>query len=291
MKIQAISQLLRTKQWIKNSFIFMPLVFGQKLFEYPFNLKALYAFFLFSFISSCVYLINDIFDIEKDKSHPVKKHRPIASGLIGKKHAWIIAFILSAISIFLSINLEIKLGFVVLFYLVLNFIYTIFLKNIVIIDVFCLSVFFLLRIIAGTVVVNVEFSYWMIFMIMLLAMFLGFNKRRQELQFLQSSEGQRVVLGEYSLYFIDQMISVLTSSIVIVYMLYTIDARTVREFGTDHLYYSIPFVYYGIFRYLYLVHKKSEAEDPTLVLLSDKMMQVNLIIWIAVCISVIYFKF
>jgi len=160
----------------------------------------------------------------------------------------------------------------------------------VIVDVFCIGGFFLLRIIAGTAMARVDFSYWMIFMATLLALFLGFNKRRQELRlFEQKAISSHPALSKYSTYFIDQMIAVITSSIVVVYMLYTVDARTVKEFGNRHLIYSIPFVYYGIFRYLYLVHKYGEGDDPTMVLFSDNKMQLNLALWAIICVSVIYF--
>ena len=126
-------------------------------------------------------------------------------------------------------------------------------------------------------------------MVALLAAFLGFNKRRQELKFVgRESSGQRWVLSKYNLYFIDQMVSVLTSSIVVAYMFYTVDVQTVERFGSNHLIYSIPFVYYGLFRYLYLVHKREAPEDPTILLFSDRVMQINLLLWISVCIAVIY---
>jgi len=186
--------------------------------------------------------------------------------------------------------LDVYFGWVVVTYIVFNFFYTKFLKDMVIVDVFCLGVFFLLRILAGSVVIKVALSYWIIFMVVLLALFLGFNKRRQELRLLeQKTTIYRKVLDKYNVYFIDQMISVITSSIVVVYMLYTIDARTVKEFGTKHLMLSIPFVYYGIFRYLYLIHKLRKEGDPTRILMFDKKMQISIALWIMVCIGVIYF--
>jgi nucleoside-diphosphate-sugar epimerase len=144
---------------------------------------------------------------------------------------------------------------------------------------------------AGTFLADVVFSHWMLFMVFLLALFLGFTKRRQEFLYAEGIEGRRFVLRKYSLAFIDQMIPVLTASIVVVYMLYTVDARTVAQFGGTHLAYTIPFVYYGVFRYLYLVHKRRETEDPTAVLLRDGMMQLNLVMWMAVSVAVIYFHF
>lgn len=281
---------LRPKQWIKNLFIFLPLIFGKKLFDFPNNFKIIAAFFLFSLTSGVVYLINDIIDLEKDRLHPTKKLRPIASGKVSISQALITACILGILSIIFSFMLDIYFGWVVVAYLIFNLIYSKILKDAVIIDVFCIGAFFLLRIIAGGVVAGVEMSHWIIFLTVLLALFLGFNKRRQELRLLERKAAtHRHVLLKYNTYFIDQMIAVITSSIVVVYMLYTVDARTVGEFGTKHLIYSIPFVYYGIFRYLYLIHKLGKSGDPMRILLSDGKMQFNLALWIIVCIAVIYF--
>ena len=280
---------LRPTQWIKNFFIFLPLIFGKKLFIYPTNIKTLIAFFLFCMTASVVYLINDIIDIDKDKVHPTKRLRPIASGKVSTLMARLTALILGVTSISLSFVLNTHFGLVVVAYLVGNVLYSTILKNAVIIDVFCIAAFFYLRIKAGSVVASVDLSHWIIFMVVLLAIFLGLNKRRQELKLLaRKSVSHRTVLTKYNPYFIDQMTAVITSSIVVVYMLYTIDARTVKEFGTDHLMYSIPFVYYGIFRYLYLLHKINKEGDPSRILLSDRMMRINIALWIAVCIAVIY---
>ena len=163
-------------------------------------------------------------------------------------------------------------------------------KDAVIIDVFSIAGFFFLRILAGSVVAGVELSHWIIFMVVLLALFLGFNKRWEELRLLNSEAGNhRKVLSKYNAYFIDQMTAVITSSIVVVYMLYTVDTRTVQEFGTKNLIYTIPFVYYGIFRYLYIGHKIMKGGDPVKMLLSDKLMQLNILLWLLAVISVIYF--
>jgi 4-hydroxybenzoate polyprenyltransferase len=282
---------LRPKHWVKNLFIFAPLVFGKKLFAFPYNLRAVAAFFLFCFAASVAYLINDLFDLKEDKHHPIKRLRPIASGRVSKKLARIAATILALLSIALSFMLDYGFGWIVIIYLAFNFLYSEFFKKLVIIDVCCLAGFFLLRIIAGSMVVKVEFSYWMILMITLLSLFLGFNKRRQDIRLFKANPRLcRHVLSEYNVYFIDQMISIITSSIVVVYMLYTVDVRTVSLVGTNHLLFTIPFVYYGIFRYLYLVHKLNRYADPTRILFSDKTMRLNILLWIASCILVIYFK-
>ena len=280
---------LRPKQWIKNLFIFPPLIFGKKLLVFPANLKTVIAFCLFSLAAGVAYVINDIIDIEKDRFIPTKRLRPIASGKISIRQAAITAFILGALSIVLSFMLDISFGCVIIVYLLFNFLYSKVLKNIVIIDVFCIGGFFLLRIISGGITAEVVLSYWIIILTVLLALFLGFNKRRQELGLLKRKAiRHRQALKGYTIRFIDRITVVITLLIAISYMLYVVDARTVREFGTKNLIFSIPFAYYGIFRYLYLIHTVKRDGDPTRILLSDKMMQWDLGLWIVVCMGVIY---
>ena len=290
MLIKHLLFALRPKQWIKNFFIFLPLIFGKKLFVYPANLKSVAAFILFCIASSAVYLINDIIDIKKDKSHPTKRLRPIASGKVSVKQAAFTAFILGIFSVIFSFMLNTCFGYTVAVYIIFNLIYSKVLKGVVIIDVFCLGGFFLLRIISGRIVAEVDLSHWIVIMTVLLALFLGFIKRRQEIMLFERKTLHHFrAPSKYSLYFIDQMITVSASSIVVVYMLYSFDAAIVSKFGTENLKYSIPFVYYGIFRYLYLIHKVKKDGDPTRILLSDRMMQLNIVLWIIVCIIVIYF--
>ncbi len=284
-------QSLRPSQWVKNLFIVLPLVFGKKMFVFPADLKVVAAFILFSAASSAAYLVNDLSDIETDKLHPTKRLRPIASGKVSVRTAKTIALVLSGISLFLSFCLNVDFGYLVLGYLLFNLLYSRTLKKIVIVDVFCIAAFFLMRIVAGGIVAGVVLSHWIIIMATLLALFLGFGKRRSELNLSGNAADHRHVLIQYDEYFIDQMITVVMSSIVVTYMLYTFDARTVREFGGEGLIFSIPFVYYGLFRYLYLIHKTKQDGDPTTVLFSDKMTQINMVLWALVCIAVIYFKF
>jgi 4-hydroxybenzoate polyprenyltransferase len=289
-ELKYLFSALRPDHWIKNLFIFLPMIFGKKLFTFPVNLKTLNAFFVFSITASAGYLINDAIDFEKDKLHPTKCLRPIASGKISIRKALIISCILGILSFAFSFILNIYLGYIIIAYLLFSFIYTRILKEIVIIDVFCIGIFFSLRILAGSIIAEVNLSHWIIVMTILLSLFLGFNKRRQELKLVDKGLNlHRRVLDKYSIYFIDQMIIVITSSIVVSYMLYTVDVRTLHEFGTNHLLYSIPFVYYGIFRYLFLIHKQNKGDNPTHILVFDIPMQINLALWLVVCIGVIYF--
>ena len=281
---------LRPDQWVKNFFIFLPLIFGKKLFVFPINLKIIVAFCSFSLASSVVYLINDITDIKKDKLYPVKHLRAIASGKVSIKQAKITALILIILSIAFSFTLSAYFRYIIITYIACNIAYSKILKNIVIIDVFCLGGFFLLRILAGSIVAEVVMSHWILIMTTLLALFLGFTKRHQEIKLLKQKAPHHLHLfTKYNIHFIDQMITVVASSTAVAYMLYTVDARTVVEFGTKNLMYSIPFVYYGIFRYLYLISNTCKGNDPTSVLLSDRTLQITIVLWIGVCIAVIYF--
>lgn len=281
---------LRPKQWIKNAFIFIPLVFGKKLFYYPVNLKAVLAFLLFSLAAGVVYLINDIVDLEKDKLHPIKSKRPIASGEVGVKQAYLMIVVLGILTILLSFILNFYFGWIIIFYFIFNVLYTKLLKEAVILDVFSIAGFFFLRVLAGSVVSEIEMSHWLIFMVIFLSLFIGFSKRSQELRLLKKSAvAHRGVLARYELSFLTQMITIIAAAIVVTYMLYTVDHRTVMQFGTTNLIFSTPFVCYGIFRYLYLSNTVDETGDPTQILLSDWKMQLNLVFWVLVCVGVIYF--
>ncbi len=280
---------MRPRQWVKNLFIFLPLIFGKKIFSFPEDVEVLFAFFIFSATSSAVYLVNDVSDIEEDRAHEKKRLRPIAAGKVSVRTALVLAVLLGIFSLVFAFLLNPLLGWLEVGYILLNLAYSRFLKHKVLIDVGCIAIFFLLRVAAGSVVAGVEMSNWILFMTALLALFLGFNKRRQELRLQGGGGTERRVLLQYDGYFIDQMVSVITSSIVVVYMLYTVDAQTVANLGTEHLIYTVPFVYYGIFRYLYLVHKANVDGDPTAALLSDWRMQLNIVLWIGMCVAVIYF--
>lgn len=290
MKFKTLLFSLRPKQWIKNLFLVLPLIFGGKLFLFPENLKVFFGCLVFSLASGAVYLMNDTLDLEKDQAHPLKKLRSLASGKISVKEAVTFALSLIAVSVFLTGMLNLQFMGVVLLYLVANFFYSQTLKHIVIVDVCLIGFFFLLRVLAGCFLADVEMSHWILFMTVLLALFLGFNKRRQELKLLgEKAADHRSVLAKYDRYFIDQMIGVITASIVVTYMLYTVDERTVLMFGSNHLIYTIPFVYYGIFRYLYLMHRIHKEGDPSRILLMDRPLQFNIAAWAMTAVAVIYF--
>lgn len=282
---------LRPQQWVKNLFIFLPLIFGKKLFTFPANLYSLIAFILFSLNASAVYLINDIIDLEQDRSHPVKQLRPIASGKVPLREAKLLAYILSTVSIGCSLILSFDLGLIMIVYSIANFLYSKILKKIIIIDVLCLSGFFLLRIMAGSIAAGVKLSHWIISITALLTIFLGFAKRRHELRlFWRKAYLPHKKLPGYNIDFIDKMLLLSAVSTAAAYMFYTIDSAIVALFGNKNLIFTIPFVYFGIFRYLYLINKIGAECDPTHILLSDRPMQLNLLLWVMLCIAIIYFN-
>lgn len=262
---------MRPKQWTKNLILFAAPIFSQNLSSFPFLFKAVTAFFIFCIISGCVYIINDLFDLKQDKIHPLKSHRPLASGKL-KPSTAIVATITLLLVSFGSALLTCNLMFTVIAfcYFLLQLAYSMFLKHIVILDVFSIAAGFVLRAIAGAEVIDVPFSTWLLFCAILLSLFLALSKRRHELILLEDDAiHHRKILFEYSPYLLDQMISVVTASTVITYTLYTVAEETVSKFGTDRLKYTIPFVLYGIFRYLYLIHQKNEGGSPEKVLLND----------------------
>ena len=283
-------RVLRPYQWVKNGFVLLPIVFAEKLGDGGAVLRVIAAFTAFCAAASSVYIANDLVDLAADKLHPIKKLRPLAQGHLAAREALRLSFILAIAALGCGFALNFGLGICLSAYIAGNLLYTQGLKRIVILDVMCLGLFFLLRVIAGAVVISAHVSEWLLICSAILALFLGFNKRRHELLILGKETGEhRQVLDKYSIYFIDQMVSVLTASTVIFYTLYTVDTDTAAHFGGNGLLFTVPFVYYGIFRYLYLVHKRRQGGDPSRIILKDKMLQLNIICWLAVAIGVIYF--
>lgn len=281
---------LRIPHWIKNSFIFAAIIFSKHFFILSDLFKVCTAFILLCLISSAGYIINDIVDLKEDKKHPSKARRPIASGELSKTTALSISIILVIFAIPCGILLNRAFGIVLIIYLGLQLIYSFLLKQKVILDVFGIASAFILRVIAGGVVIDVAISSWLLICTGLIALFLGLNKRRHELVLLgDEAYKHRRVLTEYNPYFLDQMISVVTASTVIVYILYTLSAETINRFGTDKLIFTIPFVLYGVFRYLYLVHQKEKGGSPTKLLLTDPPLLINITFWVLTSIIIIYY--
>ncbi len=280
---------LRPAQWVKNLFLFLPAFFGREILNPAVFFHNLEAFFVFCLAASLAYLWNDGVDVEEDRLHPVKKLRPLAAKQISVLQASILATFLALALIVWTPRLGTSFSLAIGGYLFFNFLYNSILRKIVILDVFCLAVFFVFRLAAGSAATQVELSPWILLMTFLLALFLGFTKRRQELYGTENQpSARRAVLKKYTPYFIDQMVSVITSSIIVAYLLYTLDERTVQMFGSQHLFVTLPFVYYGIFRYLYLIHARHVEGDPVQIVLTDLPTRINLFLWLVLNMAVIY---
>ncbi|MCE5252206.1 decaprenyl-phosphate phosphoribosyltransferase [bacterium] len=289
MTIGDLAGCLRVRQWSKNSLLFAALIFARHAHQADYLSRSSIAFILFSLITGAVYTLNDIVDIAKDREHPLKKTRPIASGRISIKTAWFMVIILFAALIPLSFLFDTGFGLAVLVYIFLQIAYSVFLKNVVILDVFVISFGFLLRVIAGALAIHVVISNWILVCTMLLALFLALSKRRHELVLLENNaDSHRQILREYSPYLLDQMIGIVTSATLVAYMIFTLSDETTAKFGSGMI-LTVPFVLYGIFRYLYLVHQKKVGGQPEEVLLSDIPLQLDILGYGIAALIVIYF--
>jgi 4-hydroxybenzoate polyprenyltransferase len=280
---------MRPKQWTKNLFVFAALVFDRKLTNPVLFAKTLVAFILLCLVSSTVYLINDLVDIEKDRQHPSKRLRPLPSGQLKPVVAIVAAILIPAISLPSAFLLNLYFGLIVTVYLLVMIAYSFWLKNVVIVDVLTIAAGFVLRVAAGIPMVHVvRFSPWLYVCTTLLALFIGFGKRRHELSLLQANaNNHRAVLNDYNLTFLDEMIGVVTASTVMAYSLYTFSAEGLPPNHAMML--TIPFVLYGIFRYLYLIHVRNEGGTPEEIILRDKSLLADVLLWGLSVIVILYF--
>ena len=289
MKILEIVKSLRVQQWIKNFFVFAPLIFSQNVFNLPLLIKSSLAFVLFCLLSGAAYILNDIQDLEEDKIHPVKSKRPLVSGKVKKNHAIIACVFLVLFGLIGAYLLNVHFFIALLIYFILQIAYSGWLKHVVIIDVFLIATGYLIRVIAGGLAIEIQLSPWLFICTILIALFLALSKRRHELILLdKNAEIHRAILKEYTPQLLDQMISVVTASTVISYCLYTVSSETVAKFGTKNLLFTVPFVLYGIFRYLYLVHQKDEGGSPEALIIKDKPLLVDLFLWISTAMLILY---
>jgi len=284
-------KLFRVAQWIKNTFVFVPLLFSLNLFHSGYLLKSFGAFVLFCLLSSIVYIINDIADIEADKLHPIKKNRQIASGKISKVSALNAAAVLTVIVLLLLQIFNVKFMLTAAAYLSINILYSYRLKHIVILDVFLIAAGFMLRVMAGAYAIEVETSSWLILTTMFVSLFLGVMKRRSELKLISNGDDAkftRKVLAHYSSTFTDQMATVAAAGVIVCYALYTVAQRTVNLFGTENMIYTTPFVVFGIFRYMYLVYLVEKGESTSEIMITDMPMIINLTLYILTTTLIIY---
>jgi 4-hydroxybenzoate polyprenyltransferase len=281
---------LRPGQWTKNLLVFAGLLFGRRLLDETAVTEAVAAFAVFCGLSGAVYLINDIADRETDRRHPLKARRPIASGALSVVTASAAALVLLLTAVVGALALGRWFAAVAVAYVALQALYSGPLKHIVIIDVLTLAIGFVLRAVAGAVAVNVEISHWLLVCTVLLALFIALAKRRHEIVLLAGdAPTHRPILGEYSPYLLDQMISVVTASTLIAYIFYTVSPETQAKFGTPWLGLTIPFPLYGIFRYLYLVHRREGGGSPADLLLTDRPLLLCVALW-AVSVALIIYR-
>ena len=280
---------LRPEQWTKNLFVLAGLLFGRRLLDAQSVLMALSALAVFCGLSGAVYLFNDVMDRHADRAHPLKSARPIASGALAPRVALVAAFVVGGGAIAAAFLLRPALGVVAAAYLLLLLLYSTALKHIVIVDVLTIAAGFVLRAIAGAVAVAVPISHWLLVCTTLLALFLALSKRRHELTLLAADATEhRRILQEYSPYLLDQMVGVVTASTLVAYAIYATSQETAERLGTDRLGLTIPFVLYGIFRYLYLVHQRHGGGSPAAMLLADRPLLVCVGLWAASVVLILY---
>ncbi|RMG47541.1 MAG: decaprenyl-phosphate phosphoribosyltransferase [Acidobacteria bacterium] len=280
---------LRPHQWVKNVLLFAALVFSQRAGDPHAVLRATAGFFLFCLLSSFVYLVNDVVDREADRLHPVKRSRPIASGLVPLPLALALAAGLAAAGLAGSALLGLGFLAAAVAYAAVSLAYCLALKRVVILDVMVLASGYALRAVAGAEAIDVEFSSWLLLCTSLLALFLGFCKRRQELTSLEGDATRhRAVLAGYTEPFLDQMIAVVTASTVVAYTFYALSEEVARKLGTPYLGLTVPFVLYGIFRYFYLVHVRGEGGRPARELVADRPLVVNILLYGLTVFALLY---
>ena len=288
--LRALFVSLRPAQWSKNLFVVAPLVFARELFEGELVVRAALAFVLFSAAASSVYLVNDLRDREKDRLHPVKRLRPIASGKLPGGVAAVVALVLAAAALGGALYLGTRFAVLLAVFIALSSLYTFALKNVVIVDVMAVAFNYVLRVEGGAAAIDVQVSTWILLCTIFVALFLAFSKRRHELLLMsERAAEQRTVLLHYGPTFLDQMINVVTASTLLCYALYTLAPETVEKFGTTALIYTLPFVLFGIFRYLYLVYQVSTPRNPTEAVLRVLPFVLNVGFWGLTVIAVIYF--
>ena len=287
-RVNAIIKMMRPKHWVKNIFVFAPMFFSATISIDTLAITV-FVFIAFSLIASSVYIFNDIFDRENDRQHPVKRFRPLPSGELEVPLAAVVSALLFSASFSFSFTINKNIAYLIMLYAIINILYSIWLKHIVIIDVFCVASGFVLRILAGAIAANVRASPWILICTLLLALFMALGKRRHELILLEGeSTNHRIVLGEYTPYLVDQLIAVITPLTVISYVLYTLDHKTIERFGSDYLFVTAGFVMLGVFRYLYIIHKRDLAGSPVELIFRDRPFLVIIFVWMVSVLLAIY---
>jgi 4-hydroxybenzoate polyprenyltransferase len=289
LNLRGLLRTMRPQQWTKNGFIYAALIFDGKLFNIGLFLQTTLTAICFCLIASAVYIMNDLVDIEKDRLHPRKRLRPLPSGELQPRIALVAAVTLTLVSLGTALWLDPWIACILTIYLASNAAYSFYLKNIVLIDVMVLSLGFLLRVVAGVEIVQVEnFSPWLYVCVTLLALFLGFGKRRHEIALLEGeAASHRPSLEEYNVHLLDQIMGIVTTSMLVAYTFYTFDAETALA-RDGRMLLTVPFVFYGIVRYLYLIHIKKLGGAPDELLLKDRAMFITMALWVLTVVVLIY---
>ena len=293
LSLKSFLLALRPHQWVKNVLIFSALIFSHSLMDESAVRTSVSAFLLFCAASSGIYLLNDLRDLEQDRNHPTKRLRPLASGAVNPSSAVLVMLALVVGSLTGALFLRAEFAGILLAYIVMNIAYSFRLKRMVIIDVMVIALGFVFRAVAGAVVIGVATSPWLILCTLTLALLVGFGKRRHELYLLgRDAQTHRASLENYSLPFLDMMMGISGATAVVTYSLYTLAPETASRVGSPYLVLTVPWVMYGIFRYLYLVHQEKEGGDPTRLFVSDFPTLINAILWaVTVCIVIYYRPF
>jgi 4-hydroxybenzoate polyprenyltransferase len=282
---------LRPRQWTKNGLVWAGLIFSQSFLDPVAVGRVVAAFMIFCALSGSVYLINDVLDAERDRSHPQKRDRPVASGRLRPGLAVATGTVLALLASAAGFALSPRLGIVAVAYVALLVAYSAGLKHLVILDALIIAAGFVLRALAGVVVIDAEFSNWLLLCTILLALFLTFGKRRHEILLLEDAAvNHRPILFEYSPQLLDQMIAVVAASTLMAYALYTISPETAAKLGTTQLPLTIPFVLYGLFRYLYLLYRRDLGGNPSEHLLTDRALLADIALWAAAVVGLLYWR-
>lgn len=286
-----ILNLIRVKQWVKNLFLFLPVFFAQKILEPDYLFPTIAGFFAYSFIASCIYIINDYFDREKDRLHPKKKYRPLAAKTISVPIAFTVFGILLILGFTVAFFLSKAFLLLLVFYAVMNLAYSYQLKHIPILDVSIVSVGFVLRVLAGSLINEIVLSVWILVMTFLLALFIALAKRRDDMIiYLESNQQMRKSIDGYNLEFLNTAMSIMASVTIVAYLMYSISDEVISRLGTENLYFSVVFVIIGIMRYLQIALVEKDSGSPTELLLKDRFLQIVSLLWVLSIGYLLYFQ-
>lgn len=287
--IREIIKLIRISHWIKNLFVFVPVLFSKHLFSIDYSGEVFLAFISFGLASSLVYVFNDLLDAKEDRLHPKKKFRPIASGKISQSNAVMIILVLFILLLLSSFRFNFRFNLVLIAYIIINGFYTTLLRKVVVLDIICIAAGFMLRVMGGAFVINVYISKWLVLTTLFISLFLAAIKRRSELVLSITQNNTRRVLSDYSVDFVNHIASISAAGVIICYALYSVAERTVEYFRTENIVYTTIFVVFGIFRYMYLAYTKEKGENTIEILFSDWPMMLNVGIYILSIIGIVYF--